>query len=170
MPYDPARDIAPVILTNKGPMMAVVKNDSPFNTLQDLIGGQVDFMLDRAASAAAQMASGNVKVLAVTTRRRAQVAPGIATMDESAIPGLKGFDVYGWVGVFAPTGRPPNIVSRLNSEFAHALKDAQVIRTATTAGQVMAEANTPQQFRDFLQADLARWSALARRLNLETKE
>lgn len=222
LPYDPGRDIAPVILISKGPMIAVVKKDSPFNTLDDLIrfakanpdrltygslgigtisqmsteafkaaagidlreinykgssqaltdliGGQVDFMLDGAASAAAQLAAGNVKALAVTTRQRVQVAPNVPAMDELGIAGLKGFDVFGWVGVFAPADTPADIVSRFNREFAHALKEAQVVRAASTAGQEIPAANTPEQFRDFIQADFARWSALARQFNIEIKD
>lgn len=222
MPYDASRDLAPVILSNKGPMVLVVKKSSPFNTmdelvqysksnpgklsyaslgagtisqmsmeafklasgaglteisykgsgqaLTDLIGGHVDVMLDGAASALTQMTAGNVKALAVTTIKRSPFTPEITTMNESKIPGLKGFDLFGWVGFFTPAGTSPEIIARLNKELALALKNPQVIQRAQTAGQEIAEPNSPEQFKEFIKHDLSRWTSLARKLNIEVKE
>ncbi len=222
MPYDVERDLAPILWTYKGPMIAVVRKDSPFNTLQDLVkyskanpgkltyaslgpgtisqmsteafraasgasltevsykgssqaltdllGGHVDFMLDGAASAAVQIASGNVKALAVTTNRRSPLVPNVITMEESGIPGLKGFNIFGWVSFFAPAAVPPAVVARLNREIAQILKDPQVIKRAEAAGQDVSETSTPEQFRDFLRSDLARWSSIARQFNIEVKD
>lgn len=222
MPYDASRDLAPVILSNKGPMVLVVKKSSPFNTmdelvqyskanpgklsyaslgtgtisqmsmeafklasgagltevsykgsgqaLTDLIGGHVDVMLDGAASALTQMTAGNVKALAVTTIKRSPFTPEITTMNESKIPGLKGFDLFGWVGFFTPSGTSPEIIARLNKELAQALKNPQVIQRAQAAGQEIAEPNSPEQFKEFIKNDLARWTSLARKLNIEVKE
>lgn len=109
-----------------------------------------------------QVAAGNVKALAVTTSRRSALVPNVVTMEESGIPGLEGFNVFGWVGFFAPAAVPSDVVARLNREIAQILKDPQVIERAETAGQDIGEANTPEQFRDFLRADMDRWAAIAR--------
>jgi tripartite-type tricarboxylate transporter receptor subunit TctC len=222
MPYDAQQDLAPIILSNRGPMVLVVKKDSPFNTLTDLIqhakahpgklsyaslgpgtisqmsteafkmaagiqltevsykgssqaltdlvGGHVDVMLDGAASAVTQMAAGTVKALAVTTFKRSIYLPDVPAMNESTLPGLKGFDFFGWVGFFAPAGTPPDVVSRLNKEIAQALKHSQVMQRAQATGQEIVEPNTPEQFRDFMKADAARWYSLARKLNIELKD
>lgn len=222
MPYDPAKDLQPILLTNKGPLVLVVKRNSPFNSiddliaharanpgklsygslgtgtvsqlateafkaaaglqiteisykgsaqaLTDLIGGHVDLMLDGAATAVAQMNAGTVKGLAVTTLKRSVFAPNVMALDESNLPGLKGFDVFGWVGVFAPAGVPGDVVTRLNRELGLLLREPSVMQRAAAGGQEMSEPNTPAQFRDFIRADLARWTALARKLNIETKE
>jgi tripartite-type tricarboxylate transporter receptor subunit TctC len=222
LPYDVERDLAPVILSNKGPMVLVVKKDSPFNTLAelvdyakknpgkltyaslgpgtisqmsteafkmaagldmvevsykgsaaaltDLIGGYVNVMLDGAATATAQMASGTVKALAVTTAKRSPLLPQVPTMNESNIPGLGGFDFYGWVGFFAPSGTPPEIVQRMNKEVAELLKLPVVQQRAQTTGQEIAEPNTPVQFRDVLRKDHARWAAIAQKLKLNLKD
>ncbi len=222
MPYDVEKDLAPIILSNKGPMVLVVKKNSPFNSMQDLlqharsnpgklsyaslgtgtisqmsmeafkiatgsqiteisykgssqaltdlIGGHVDLMLDGAASAVAQVTAGTVKALAVTTQKRSQFLPDVPAMSESNIQGLKGFDFFGWVGFFAPAGTPSDVVARLNREIAFALKNPQVIQRSQAAGQDIVDANTPEQFRAFIREDFARWSGLAKRLNIELKD
>lgn len=222
MPYDAARDLAPVILTNRGPMVLVVKKNSPFNSLQDLIqhakanpgklsyaslgvgtisqmsteafklaagvelteisykgsgqaltdlvGGHVDVMLDGAASAVTQIAAGSVKALAVTTAKRSVFLPQVPAMAESNLPGLKDFDFFGWVGFFTPAGTPADVVSRLNREIAFALKQPGVMQRAQATGQEIVEANTPEQFRDFIKRDTDRWFSLAKRLSIELKD
>ena len=222
MPYDVNKDIAPVILSNHGPMVLVVKKNSPFNTLSDLIqyakanpnklsygslgpgtisqmsteafkmasgiqiteisykgsgqaltdlvGGHVDVMLDGAASAVAQVAAGTVKALAVTTQKRSTLLPEVPTMHETNLAGLKGFDFFGWVGVIAPAGTSSETLNRLNKEIAFALKNPQVIQRVNAAGQDIYDANTPDQFREFIKGDAARWASVARKLNLELKD
>ena len=222
MPYDVSKDLAPVILSNHGPMVLVVKKSSPFNSLADLIqyakanpgklsygslgpgtisqmsteafklasginmtevsykgsgqaltdlvGGHVDVMLDGAVSAVAQVAAGTVKALAVTTQKRSTLLPDVPTMHETNLPGLKGFDFFGWVGVIAPAGTSADVLQRLNKEIAVALKHPQVIQRVQAAGQEIFDANTPDQFREFIKTDAARWAAVARKLNLEIKD
>jgi tripartite-type tricarboxylate transporter receptor subunit TctC len=222
LPYDVNKDLAPVILTNRGPMVLVVKKSSPFNSLNDLIqyakanpgklsygslgpgtisqmsteafkaaagiemievsykgsgqaltdlvGGHVDVMLDGAASAVAQVSAGTVKALAVTTQKRSVFLPDVPAMNESSIPGLKGFDFFGWVGFIAPAGTSSEVLNRLNMAIAGALKNPQVIQRAHAAGQEIADANTPEQFREYIRVDASRWSVLAKRLNIEVKD
>lgn len=222
MPYDATRDIAPVVLSSKGPMVLVVKKNSPFNSLEDLVqyaranpgkltyaslgpgtisqlsteafkmaaginltevsfkgsvqaltdlvGGHVDVMFDGSASALVNIAAGHSKGLAVTTARRSPSVPDIPTMAESRIAELKGFDLFGWVGFFAPGGTPPELVSRLNKELAQIHKHPSVIQRVHAAGQDIPEANSPEQFREFIRGDFARWSGLVRKLNIESKD
>lgn len=222
MPYDATRDLAPVILSNTGPMVLVVKKSSPFNTMEelvqysksnpgklsyaslgpgtisqmsteafklasgasltevgykgsaqaltDLIGGHVDVMLDGAASALTQMTAGTVKALAVSTIKRSPFTPEISTMNESKIPGLKGFDFFGWVGFFTPAGTSPEIIARLNKELAQALKNPQVMQRAQATGQEIAEPNSQAQFKEFIKNDFSKWSALAHKLNIEIND
>ncbi len=222
MPYDVEHDLIPVVLSNKGPMVLVVKKDSPFNTLDeliayakqnpgkltyaslgpgtisqmsteafkmaagidmmeisykgsgsaltDLIGGRINVMLDGAATAMAQMAAGTVKALAVTTLKRSPLLPQVPAMSESDIRGLEGFDFFGWVGFFVPTGTPSAIVQKLNKEIAQTLKLLVVQQRANATGQEIAEPNTPEQFRDFIRKDHARWAAIAQKLKLDLNE
>src|SRR4051812_1000525 len=69
--------------------------------MNDLVGGQVDFMCDQTTNTVPQIKSGNVKVYGVTTARRLPSLPDVATLEEQ---GLKGFDLVVWNGLFAPKG------------------------------------------------------------------
>lgn len=222
MPYDVERDLSPIILSNRGPMVLLVKKNSPVNNahdlirlakekpgklsyaslgpgtisqmtmemfkakaglyilevpykgsgaaLTDLVGGQVDVMLDGAASAAGQISGGTLKALAVTTQKRSSLLPDVPTLAESSIAGLKGFDAFGWVGFFAPGKTPPEIIQRMNAEIQEILRTSAVAQAAQATGQEIAEPNTPKQFREFIRADHARWFSIARQLKLDLSE
>jgi len=138
--------------------------------LTDLVGGQITMMIDGAASSAQQINAGTVKALAVTTVKRSPLVPGVATLDESGMPGLKGFDVFGWIGLFAPAGTPRDIVTRLQTELTQIAQNPAVVQQLQTAGLDAAEPNTPAQFSAFMQKDLARWTQLATDLKITTNE
>ncbi|WP_298234269.1 tripartite tricarboxylate transporter substrate binding protein [uncultured Azohydromonas sp.] len=219
MPYNPTKDIAPILLATKGPMVVLVKKDSPIDSLEklvqltkadpqkytyaslgpgtisqmsteafkaasgaalteitykgssqalmDLIGGHVDVMIDGVVSAAAQMSAGTVKALGVTTAKRSSIMPDVMTLSESNVPGLKNFDVFGWVGLFAPAGVPAPIATRVHNEVADILRDPEVVKRINAAGQDVAEPTSPTQFKEFMQKDLERWTGLARKLKIE---
>lgn len=80
--------------------------------LNDLLGGQVDFMFDPGIGLS-QVRAGKLKLLAVGSLKRSPLFPDIPTLDEA---GLKGFDADTLFGVYAPAGVAPDIVGRLNSE------------------------------------------------------
>jgi len=222
MPYDPVKDIAPVALGARGPLFALVRKDSPINSLAelvaqskanpgkftyaslgpgtvsqmtteafkaasgavlsevpykgsaqaltDLIGGFVTVMFDGAASASAQIAAGTLKALGVTTPKRSPIAPDVPTLDESGVPGLKGFEAFGWIGLFAPGGTPREIVARIQAEMAQVVQSPSVAQRIRTAGLDPVEPNTPAQFAEFIARDLARWTKLANDLKIVTTE
>src|SRR5262249_16775066 len=91
--------------------------------MQDLVSGQIDMMLDRAASAAPQVRAGAVKAYAVTARSRLTAAPNVPTVDEAGLPG---FYVSSWHGVWVPKTTPKDVVAGLNSAVVDALADPAV--------------------------------------------
>src|SRR5712691_1414178 len=80
--------------------------------MQDLVAGQIDMMVDLAASSAPQVRAGSVKAYAVTTSRRLPALPDVPTVDEA---GLQGFHVESWHGLWAPKGTPKGIIDKLNA-------------------------------------------------------
>src|SRR5204863_2475035 len=75
--------------------------------LQDVVAGQVSMTFDNITTALPLAKGGKLRALAVTTAKRASVAPEVPTLAESGLPG---FEVGSWQGVFAPAGTPPDIV------------------------------------------------------------
>src|SRR5690349_14005942 len=80
--------------------------------MNDLLGGQVDFMCDQTTNTTSQIKSGKVKVYGVTSLKRVPSLPDIPTLDEQ---GLKGFEVGIWHGLYAPKGTPKPVVDKLSA-------------------------------------------------------
>lgn len=122
-----------------------------------LLSGQVDFNFDNLATAAANIKSGKLKALAVTTARRSSALPDIPTMSET----LKDFEIDTWWGLVAPAATPRDVVERLNKAFAAAL---QTPETKTRFAQLLAEpvGNTPEQFGAFMKKELARYESVVK--------
>src|SRR5882724_12407259 len=87
----------------------------------DLISGQVQVMFGVLPSTLAHIRSGQLRVLAVTTKERQAVLPGVPAVDEF----FPGYEASGWYGISAPKGTPPEIVDRLNKEVNAGLIDSK---------------------------------------------
>lgn len=127
-----------------------------------LVSGQVDFNIDNLATAAANIRSGKLKALAVTTARRSSAMPELPTVVEAgADVGLATFDVNTWFGLFGPARLPADVLQRLNAAFVDALKSAEVRQRMAT---LMAEPSptTPEQFAAFVRAELARYESVVK--------
>lgn len=96
------------------------KGNAPAMT--DVIGGQLNMMLDIISTASTYIHSGKVRAIAVTSPQRNASLPDVPTFAESGIEGLKGFDVGGWYGVYGPKGMSPELVARLNKAVNAALQ------------------------------------------------
>jgi tripartite-type tricarboxylate transporter receptor subunit TctC len=128
-----------------------------------LVSGQVDFNIDNLAAASANIKSGRLKALAVTTAKRASAMPELPTMAEAgATLGLANFDVNTWFGLFGPARLTPEMTARLNKAFVDALASAEV---KTRMATLLAEPapTTPEQFGAFVRAELAKYEAVVRR-------
>lgn len=96
------------------------KGNAPAMT--DVIGGQLNMMLDIISTASAHIQGGKVRAVAVTSPQRNALLPDVPTFAESGIEGLKGFDVGGWYGVYGPKGMSPELVAKLNKAVNAALQ------------------------------------------------
>lgn len=92
-----------------------------------LVSGQVDYNFDNLAAASANILSGKLKALAVTTARRSSAMPDLPTVAEAgAALGLKAFDISTWFGVFGPAGLAPDTKARLNKALVDALASPEM--------------------------------------------
>ena len=97
----------------------------------DLLGGQVEMMLDTSSSAMGQIKGGKLRALAVTTPRRSAELPQVPTLAEA---GVAGADITTWYGLFTTGGTPRPIVERLHAELAKALARPDVRARLTGLG------------------------------------
>ena len=126
--------------------------------MNDLLGGQIDMMIDLSPTALPHVASGRLKPLAVTTGRRLEVLPELPTFQES---GFESFRVTSWFGIFAPAGTSGSIVSRLNAEVVRAVDSAES-RERIAAQGAQPVSSTSEALSRFLSAEIARWAEVVR--------
>ena len=127
-----------------------------------LLSGQVDFNFDNLAAAAANIRSGKLKALAVTTAGRSSAMPDVPTVAEAgAAAGLGRFDISTWFGIFAPAGLSTETTRLLNKAFVEALGSPEFKARMAT---LMAEPSptTPQQFAAFVRSELAKYETVVK--------
>ncbi len=130
--------------------------------IADMLGGQIQVLFPGLAAALPHIRAGKVKPLAITGLQRHPLQPDLPTFEEL---GYKGFDGVQWYGIVGPAKLPAEITRRLNTEINRAIgSPALQQRLAGEAIAVMPM--TPDEFGQFIQADIARWSALARERNI----
>jgi tripartite-type tricarboxylate transporter receptor subunit TctC len=132
----------------------------------DLIGGQTQAMFPGLAAALPHLRSGRVRALAVTGRARSAQLKEIPTLEES---GFKGFDAMQWYGSVGPAGLADDIVRRLNETQVAVLRDPE-LRERLSVEAVEPLPMTPEQFGQFIRADIRRWTALAKAKNIHLDE
>ena len=121
--------------------------------LTDLIGGQVQIGFDNLPSTIGFVKSGKVRPLAVTTAKRWPGAPDIPTVAESGVPG---YEVSGWFGLLAPAGTPKDIINKLQSTIADAVKSPEVAKQLNDLGAEPV-ANKPEVFAQEIKDDVEKW-------------
>ena len=127
-----------------------------------LLAGQVDLNFDNLASAAANIVSGKLRALAVTTAARSAAMPELPTIAEAGRSlGLGQFDISTWFGLFGPAGLPADVTARLNKAFVAAL-DAPETKTRMATMMATPAATTPEQFAGFVKAELAKYGPLVK--------
>ena len=130
--------------------------------MNDLIGGQVDFMCDQTTNTVPQIKSGNVRVYGVTTAARLPSLPDVPTLDEQ---GVKGFDLFVWNGLFAPRGTPKAALDKLVLALQAAVQDpAFRSRLAELGAEPVPLAKaTPDSLRALLKSEIDKWTPIIRK-------
>jgi len=124
----------------------------------DLLGGQTEAMFPGLAAALPHIRSGRVKALAITGNSRQPTVKDVPTLIES---GFKGFDAVQWYGVVGPAGLPAAVVKQLNDTL-NATLAAPDMKDKLAAEAVDPMPMRPEQFGQYIQAEVARWTALAK--------
>ncbi len=126
--------------------------------MTDLIGGQVQLMIEVMPNALPQVRGGKVRGLAVASLTRFPGAPELPTIAESGLPG---FEAAAWDGLFVPARTPAAIVARLNAAVQQALADPELVSALRARGAVPV-ASTPASFAQFIAVSAERWAQAVR--------
>ena len=118
-----------------------------------VIAGHVTFMFGAFSSSMAQVETGRLKVLGVSSRKRMTMAPDVPTIAET----LPGFEVVSWYGVLGPPGMPPAITSRLNVEINKILDSAD-LKKRFVAMDLEATVGSSEQFGEYIRQNTGMWA------------
>jgi tripartite-type tricarboxylate transporter receptor subunit TctC len=140
------------------------KGNAP--AMNDLLGGQIDFMCDQTSNTTQQIQSGTIKVYGVTSKTRVPSLPQLPTLDEQ---GLKGFEVVIWYGMWAPRGTPKPALDRLNGALQAAVQDATFNSRLADLGAVPAPlANAaPEPLRAHLKSEIETWGPIIKKAGIQ---
>jgi len=131
----------------------------PGPALQDLVAGQVNMLFDTVASSMPQVRGGKLKGLAVTTRERSAIAPGVPTMAESGVPG---YEIAPWFAAYAPAGTPPAVVNKLQAEMARILNLPDVRAAFVDQQGMTLIASSPAELGAHTQREIAKWAQVVK--------
>jgi len=134
--------------------------------ITDMLGGQIQVLMPGLAAALPHIRAKKLRPLAITGLKRHPLVPEVPTFEES---GFKGFDGVQWYGIVGPAKMPAEITRRLNTEINRSLA-SPALRERLSGEAIEPMPMTPEQFGKFIQADIARWSALARERNISLED
>jgi tripartite-type tricarboxylate transporter receptor subunit TctC len=131
--------------------------------ITELMGNQISMVFADAAPAMANMNSGKLRALAVTSAKRSPFTPELPTLAEE---GLQGFDASNWWGIMFPTGVPRPIIDKVGTDLAKVLAMGEVKDKLAVFG-VEAISSTPEQFGRFMDGERTKWGKLIREANIK---
>jgi tripartite-type tricarboxylate transporter receptor subunit TctC len=133
--------------------------------IADLLSGQVQVIFDQPVSSMQYARTGQLRALAVGSLRRLAAYPDLPTVHESGVPN---FDPVTWTGICAAKNTPPAVVARLQREFAKVLAMPEISAKLVADG-LEPVGSSPEQFRDFLVADKAKWGRVIKQANVKAE-
>ena len=154
-----------LFMSMSGTNMVHVPYKGSVLALTDMMAGQVQATCAAVPTAAAAISTGKIRVLGVTTKTPTNLAPG-APVIADAVPG---YELLGWYGVLAPLATPANIIARLNTDFAKALKITEVQERLIAVGAEAAH-TSPASFGEFLRRENVRWTQVLKQAGIKTTQ
>ena len=139
-------DIVHVTYKGGGPAMA------------DVMGGHVPVLVNTLLPVLPLAKAGRLRILGVTTAKRASILPDVPTIAEAGVPG---YEAAIWWGVLGPAGMPRDLVNRINSQIGAILGEPETVKWFTSQAADPAP-TTPDDFRRLIASELSRWSKVAK--------
>ena len=123
--------------------------------MQSVLAGETQLNVETLTVVLTQIKAGKLRALATSGAERAPDFPDVPTVGET----LAGFDVRSWLGIAAPRATPPEIVERLNREIVKLLADPETRGKLRALGAEV-RGGTPQEFRDLVAREIAKWAGV----------
>jgi tripartite-type tricarboxylate transporter receptor subunit TctC len=128
-----------------------------------LVGNEVHLYFSTVPAALTQVKAGRLRALGISSSKRSAAAPQVPTIQEQ---GLRGFEVVGWFGMFAPAGTPSYIINTINAGANKTIALAEVKERLASDG-VEPEGGSPAAFAKQVKQDIEKWNAVARQAGIQ---
>lgn len=151
-----------VLQRDAGIQMTHIPYKGGSETAVALVGGQIDVQFGTPPAVAPIASRSNI--LAVTTAKRTDLAPGVPAAAET----VKDYEVTSWYGIGGPAGMPREVIGKLSKAVHAAMADQRLLKQFALLG-VDAGASTPEQADKLYASELARWSVVVRSENLKAE-
>lgn len=133
--------------------------------LQAVMSGEVALDFPGVAAALPFLKSGKIRCLAVSTSKRSPVVPELPTLNEA---GIKGYEHSLWSGIFAPAGTSPDILAKISTGFAEALKNPDVVKRLADLG-FEPVGSGPEAFKRYFRTEVAKWATVIKKTGIHAK-
>lgn len=130
----------------------------------DVMSGEVTMMFDQISTSLGYIKAGRLRALAVTSRKRSPLLPGVPTIDESGVPG---YEDITFNGLMAPAGTPRAILDRLNAEVAKAVRVKVLRERFLERGVELTSSPSPESFTAYVKAEFYKKAKLARQAGIK---
>ena len=136
--------------------------------MQDLLAGQIDFMIEPSSNFKSLIGAGSVKPYAITGRSRLPSSPDIPTADEAGLPG---FFASLWYGLWVPKDTPKDIIAKLNATMVQVLADPMVRKRFDGLGIEITPLaqQSPEALRALQKAESERWWPIIKASNIKAE-
>jgi tripartite-type tricarboxylate transporter receptor subunit TctC len=161
----PAHLASEMLMSRSGAKLIQIPYKGAAPAMIDLIGGRVDAYFLGIPAVMPHVKSGNVRLLAMSTAKRAAVAPEVPTVAEL---GVAGFDFSLWGGIFAPAATPREVITRLNTEIVHVLTQPEMKAQLAREGSEVLE-TTPESFARFVHGESRKYGGILREIDFKTE-
>ena len=132
-------------------------------SVQDLVAGQIDGLVDNPPTVISHIGSGAIRALAVTARSRLAVLPRIPTSGEAGLPG---YEASSWFALVAPAGTPKPVIDRLHADTVKVLREPANIERYEKLGARLV-GNSPDEFAGFIRSERTRWGETLQKANIK---
>lgn len=126
--------------------------------LQDLVAGQLSFMIENVPGTLPLVKDGKLRALAITSKKRLALVPDLPTIDEAGVPG---YEVVGWNVLFAPRNTPKGVLARLNTDMVKVLARADVKEQMAKLGAETG-GDSQEKAAAFVASESQRWGRIIR--------